>query len=59
MVDIPIDRETNLPLIHIFVCTQEEREQHVFQREENVGVNSAPARLEDSYGKYGKDRVDY
>ena len=32
IVDIPIDPQTNLPLLHDFVCTPEEKQAHLDHR---------------------------
>ena len=59
LVDIPIDRETNLPLIRDFVCLQKEKEAHIRQKEEQAGVNAVPALLEEPGGASEDDRPDY
>ena len=58
IVDIPIDRGTNLPLLKDFVCSQEEKEQHL-QREGKVAMTAAHAHFGASGGPSGDDRPDY
>ena len=58
IVDIPIDRDTNLPLLKGIVCTQEEKDEHVL-RKEKVAMTAAHAHCGSSGGPSGDDRPDY
>ena len=58
IVDIPVDRGTNLPLLKNFECSQEEKDQHI-AREEKVAMTAAHAGIGASGGPSGDDRPDY